>query len=159
MALVKCIECSNLVSDKAETCPKCGCPTNISIQAVKDKQALQQEQIENAKNNFHCWKCQGTQFTFVKAYGSLMGKCPLCGALTGICEQYDSDTLPDNPSAQLVDVSVKIKPSASIECPYCHSTNTKKISTTSRAVSFFTLGLAGKKSGKQWHCNKCGSDF
>lgn len=26
MALVKCIECGNSVSDKANSCPKCGCP-------------------------------------------------------------------------------------------------------------------------------------
>lgn len=46
-----------------------------------------------------------------------------------------------------------------VECPYCHSTNTKKIGTTSRMVSAGMFGLASKKIGKQWHCNNCGSDF
>lgn len=46
-----------------------------------------------------------------------------------------------------------------VECPYCHSTNTKKISTANRMVSTGMFGLASKKIGKQWHCNKCGSDF
>ncbi len=46
-----------------------------------------------------------------------------------------------------------------IECPYCHSTNTKKIGTTSRMVSAGMFGLASKKIGKQWHCNNCKSDF
>ena len=44
-------------------------------------------------------------------------------------------------------------------CPYCNSTNVKKISGTSRAISALAFGFASKKIGKQWHCNKCGSDF
>ena len=46
-----------------------------------------------------------------------------------------------------------------IECPYCHSTNTHKLSTISRGTSTLMFGLASSKIGKQWHCNKCGSDF
>lgn len=46
------------------------------------------------------------------------------------------------------------------ECPYCHSTNTSKISGASKAgsVAMFGIFAAGKVS-KQWHCYKCGSDF
>ena len=46
-----------------------------------------------------------------------------------------------------------------IECPYCHSTNTHKLSTISRGTSTLMFGLASGKIGKQWHCNKCGSNF
>ena len=51
-----------------------------------------------------------------------------------------------------------IKPT--ITCPYCNSTNTKKISGLSKVGSvvlfgFFALG----KTTKQWHCNNCNSDF
>lgn len=47
-----------------------------------------------------------------------------------------------------------------VECPYCHATNVKKISTTSKAVhtaifGFFSIG----RNSKQWHCNNCNSDF
>lgn len=49
--------------------------------------------------------------------------------------------------------------SPSVECPYCHSMNTSKIGTVNRMVSTSMFGLASKKIGKQWHCNKCGSDF
>lgn len=45
------------------------------------------------------------------------------------------------------------------ECIYCKSRNTKKISATSRLFSTGFFGLGSKKIGKQWHCNKCGSDF
>ena len=47
----------------------------------------------------------------------------------------------------------------SVECPYCHKTDVRKISTADRMVSTGLLGMASKKLGKQWHCNKCGSDF
>ena len=46
-----------------------------------------------------------------------------------------------------------------VECPYCHSSNTKKITTTGRMMSIGIFGFASKKIGKQWHCNQCGSDF
>lgn len=46
-----------------------------------------------------------------------------------------------------------------VECPYCHANDVKKISTADRMVSTGLFGMASKKLGKQWHCNKCGSDF
>lgn len=46
-----------------------------------------------------------------------------------------------------------------VSCPYCHSTNTKKISQMSRVASIGFWGVFSKKIGKQWHCNECGSDF
>ena len=50
-------------------------------------------------------------------------------------------------------------PSTSITCPYCHSTNVSKISTLDRGISVGMTGLASGKLGKQWHCNKCKSNF
>lgn len=41
------------------------------------------------------------------------------------------------------------------KCPMCGSTNIEKISTTSRAVSVATVGLASGKIGKQYKCKKC----
>lgn len=46
-----------------------------------------------------------------------------------------------------------------IQCPYCKSFATGKISTISRGASTIAFGLASSKIGKQWHCNKCNSDF
>ena len=34
MALIKCVECGNDVSDKAITCPKCGMP--LQTEELKD---------------------------------------------------------------------------------------------------------------------------
>ena len=47
----------------------------------------------------------------------------------------------------------------SVKCPYCSSTNTKKISNLSKAGSVALFGIFSQKVKKQWHCNNCGSDF
>lgn len=46
-----------------------------------------------------------------------------------------------------------------VTCPYCHSTNTSKISTTSKVINTALFGIFGNKRKHQWHCNGCGSDF
>lgn len=47
-----------------------------------------------------------------------------------------------------------------VECPYCHSKNTKKISGMSKAGSIALWGIFSiGKVTKQRHCNNCKSDF
>lgn len=46
-----------------------------------------------------------------------------------------------------------------VECPYCHSKDTKKISDTSKVVDTLIWGPFGSKRFKEWHCNDCNSDF
>ena len=46
-----------------------------------------------------------------------------------------------------------------VTCPYCHSTNTKKITAMDRIGSNIMFGLFSKKRNKEWHCNSCDSDF
>lgn len=46
------------------------------------------------------------------------------------------------------------------KCPYCNSTDLKKISGLSKAGSVALWGVfAIGKVSKQWHCNNCKSDF
>jgi predicted nucleic acid-binding Zn-ribbon protein len=37
MALIKCIECGKVFSDKASSCPECACPTNASMTEQNQK--------------------------------------------------------------------------------------------------------------------------
>ena len=48
---------------------------------------------------------------------------------------------------------------AVVECPYCHSKNTTKISSISKALDTAMFGIFGNKRNQQWHCNNCRSDF
>lgn len=52
-----------------------------------------------------------------------------------------------------------IPPTPVVTCPYCHSTNTKKISAGHRWLSTGLFGLASSDLGKQWKCVDCGSKF
>jgi DNA-directed RNA polymerase subunit RPC12/RpoP len=92
--------------------------------------------------DFVCPKCghdksyKDTTKTFTS------GECLECGALT-FFEFINGYT-----------------PPPLIECPYCHSKDTKKISGMSKAgsVALFGVFSIGKVT-KQWHCNNCKSDF
>lgn len=47
-----------------------------------------------------------------------------------------------------------------VECPYCHATNVKKITNTSKAVHTAVFGIFSiGRNSKNFHCNSCGSDF
>lgn len=47
-----------------------------------------------------------------------------------------------------------------VECPYCHATNVKKITDTSKAVHTAIFGIFSlSRNSKQWHCTHCNSDF
>ena len=47
-----------------------------------------------------------------------------------------------------------------VECPYCHATNVKKITDTSKVVHTAIFGIFSiSRNSKQWHCNSCNSDF
>ena len=46
-----------------------------------------------------------------------------------------------------------------VQCPYCKSWDTEKITTGNRIVSVALVGAASGKIGKQFHCRKCKSNF
>lgn len=66
------------------------------------------------------------------------------------------DYVPSKPTIEL-----KPQPTTpTITCPYCKSTDCKKISGLSKAGSVALWGIfALGKTTKQWHCNNCKSDF
>lgn len=47
-----------------------------------------------------------------------------------------------------------------VTCPYCKSTNTSKITIANKAAHTAVFGIWSMgRNAKQWHCNKCKSDF
>ena len=52
------------------------------------------------------------------------------------------------------------KKNVTIKCPYCYSTDTKRITTTSKAVHTVLFGIFSiGRNSKNYHCNNCKSDF
>lgn len=53
MALIKCPECEKEISDKAESCPNCGCPSSEWKKVnLKEKAEIPKEIIEKATSEF-----------------------------------------------------------------------------------------------------------
>ncbi len=98
-----------------------------------------------------------------------MKKCPICDK---IYRDYDQYCIKCNYKLQQVEgskvedyppeahtPSTPIKSTPTVSCPYCKSTNTKKITSTEKAVNIALFGIFGNKRKYQWHCNNCKSDF
>ena len=136
MALIECPECSRQVSTTASSCPNCG----YNIKRI----------IQN------CVACELNNKKIVlmnynKEQNILI--CPECGHITRFATPEEEAQMEQNRRLY------EIQNSNKVTCPYCSSTNIRKISTVSRMVSTGLLGLGSKKIGKQYHCNNCGSDF
>lgn len=46
-----------------------------------------------------------------------------------------------------------------VKCPYCGSGSVQKISLVKRVLWSGFFGIASPTIGKEWHCNRCNSDF
>ena len=56
--------------------------------------------------------------------------------------------------------SIDVQESTNVpKCPICGSLKIQKISSMNRAVNIAIWGIFSTKINKQWHCNKCGSNF
>ena len=85
--------------------------------------------------------------------------CPKCKVEMNYGFTLDVDTEKAAAAQAQYERDMAIMNGRGVECPYCKSTNTQKITSGSRILSTGLFGLGSKKIGKQWHCNKCKSDF
>lgn len=129
-------------------CPNCG-----ERQPLEKRLAILSSQVKGSPD---------CAFSLVEA------ECPKCGCKNAFkydcpyfcdircseCKTYISQVMKNQVIIPVANHSI------SVECPYCHSKNTKKISTTSKVGSVAVFGVfAVGKVTKQWHCNNCKSDF
>ena len=86
-------------------------------------------------------------------------KMPYGDAKTGVCKRCKETTFEENMEQAKMAVKIQNNPFG-VACPFCHSTDCKKISTASKVgkVALFGVFAAGSVS-KTWHCNSCGSNF
>lgn len=181
MALVKCPECGREnVSDSAEACPNCGYGIKAHFDMLKKQQISQeihQRKLQNVKMPeepkklnfayglaiffgvgalcgfitspvagiigilFTCWMC----YEGAKQYNREMEKYNLAKSNF---EKYQQEVVKEQEYKAIIEASKQ-------KCPSCGSTNIQKISTTDRAVSVATVGLASGKIGKQYKCKNC----
>ena len=102
------------------------------------------------KDFYKCPKCNNIySFDTSRSYSK---NCPKCKIEMIFTSNSNCDT------ERVVKTAPPDK-KPSVKCPYCQSTNTKKLDVVDRGVSFSFFGFASSKVGKQWHCNSCKSDF
>lgn len=107
------------------------------------------------KDFYRCLNCdERYSFDTSKEYSNL---CPICNNEMEFWINADCDTDLAEQRKNQTPIVPSSKPT--ITCPYCQSTNTKKIGVVSRSTSFSLFGFGSSKVGKQWHCNSCKSDF
>lgn len=165
MSLLTCSECGQQVSEYAEQCPNCGCPVDvIKTNSVKNGQSIinnkicditelqklyNEEKIYEASQLLQ--KISGLDWIHSHAYETMIkeNNYIIPKNLDKVVEEYLEG---NRRRTEAIAVN-------SVKCPYCKSANVKKLSFTGKALSVGTLGLFSKKIGKQWHCNKCNSDF
>ena len=130
-----CPFCDLSISIHDKKCPNCN---------KKIPYELRAEMLDRELIDIKCKNCGCDKSFYSKSSYFNMAYCAECGE-----ETFYDDT-----------GKIKMKQIITVECPYCHSTNTNKITTTSKvgSVALFSIFAAGKVA-KEWHCNTCKSDF
>lgn len=146
MALIKCSECGREISDKAVSCPGCGCPVN---------------QDSNDSDIITCSKCKFS----IPADSKY---CPNCKKLITVDDfNYSGKDFYLQPSKSPLFKNVKVPKERGVpECPKCHSTSItyadKKLSIGRAVVGGAIIGapgaiLGGLSSKKGYAvCLNCG---
>ena len=102
---------------------------------------------ENVDSDFLCPKCGNKMMYFGTEEIDIETK--------KVVNRYDDDRRIKNPGDSIVPSST-----LTVTCPYCQSTNTKKITVGSKAVHTALFGIFSmSRNSKEWHCNNCNSDF
>lgn len=125
-----CPDCEKEISRKADVCPHCGCPIEKTI------------------------KCPYCDYDTDKTYKQIQElgysvECANCGKKVEI----------STPQQELIWARQRAMESKTVSCPYCNSTNVKKITTTSKAINTALFGVFGTKRHKNYYCNNCKSNF
>ena len=101
---------------------------------------------------YKCSKCGNDKYKTIENQGGVFLICQNCGYVDEIISRKPQD---------INNIKVKQQPIKTNlpHCPYCNSTNLKRISTTTKVINVAMFGLLGNKRKYQWHCNSCNTDF
>lgn len=178
--LIKCPECGKEISDKAQSCPNCGCPASefAGSEAIKERTAEVhgiKEFLPDGRCVIYCTTCgKETKLPscFIKKVNDYSMelivdiKCVNCNkADKGGTIVYLRDMKTNRKvhlSAPETSGNTKIRyiDDEIPKCPMCRSYNIHKISGASKVASGLAFGVfAGKKIMSQYKCGACGHLF
>lgn len=183
MSKVICPECNTKNNSKSTNCQKCGfsiikyiqenhfddykyiniCPNCAKVELPSKFTPLQLKCSYCGTKLIHTDKCTKKQWRSIPSDEHFSTDLAYLTEDMGITdyskEDYEKRTYADRIQFEKNYVVPEIKEKPTIKCPYCSSTNCKRITTTNRVASVALVGIASNKIGKQWHCNNCKSDF
>ncbi|SEU08142.1 zinc-ribbon domain-containing protein [Lacrimispora sphenoides] len=149
--LIKCPECGKDISDKSQSCIHCGYPLNESIVhqntcIINGTSYDLTEELNDLTNDLLVVAIKKIRQKSLISLGDANNLCKIIRETKQVPPTFNS-------TSEVVQQNVP-------RCPYCSSTDLKKISGFSKAgsVALFGIFSVGKVS-KQWHCNSCKSDF
>lgn len=170
MSLIKCIECGSEVSSYAQACPKCGCPVQVSIDALKID-SLYDVVVSEAKITSPSWVVgfiRTTRNLDVETARAVANKQPFVaveGVNKNVANRIKELLEKENCTVSIVESNAKVeqftdtmlrethlyKKYQPLRCPRCGSTS---VTTTSRGYSL-VWGFAGSNKTVN-RCGKCG---
>lgn len=179
MALIKCPECGKEISDKAGKCPHCGYPIEEHLKRERQKELYKIKLNSITMPDKPKKDNRPFIFTVIGVLGIIIGLVDndgftiFAGIVTAIVSiwgresNYKSDMEKYNLAVtdmekyrkKVLEEQQKTEErlaNSLVKCPNCGSTDTKKISTTSKVASVAMVGIASGKIGKQYQCKKCG---
>lgn len=144
MALITCPECGHQISNRAVSCPNCGCPASDFPPAItytydyngntKDVSVIVRHLQEGDS---------GAAFGDAwDVFGDHTKPSQINLILDGIIAKYN------------IVVPEPVKPVP--KCPTCGSEKIHKLSAATRGVSLGLFGLASKTARSQFVCENCG---
>lgn len=156
MALIKCPECGKEVSDKSKVCIHCGYPL-VNLECVINGKIYD---LSNAMAILLSGDILlGIKEIREKTLLELSDAKKLADEIRSTKQIPDTFVPKYLPKTQ-EEVSKSTVNQQSITCPYCKSTDTKKITVTSKAIHTAVFGLFSlSRNSKNYHCNNCGSNF
>ena len=106
-----------------------------------------------------CYMCpECNQMHFFNKESEFSTKCSSCNVEMVCVEEKYTSTEDDERYEKIQKSSIISSPT--VTCPYCQSTNTKKITITSKAVHTAMFGVFSMgRNAKEWYCNSCKSEF
>lgn len=175
MALINCPECNKEISDKAEICIHCGYPIKSNKEINMQLYKIQFKKFCNhsmySKNRLKVVGFVNKIYNKYEPYAEHINLNKEYIIFDGISKKsaelvkrfFESkgciiEILHSN-FTNLSEIDKKIisvYEESVIRCPTCGSTNTEKISATSKVVGAATFGIFSKTAKSQFKCNHCG---
>ena len=143
-----CLNCLTELFDRDTSCYTCGSDTLLT----NDELNKIRQEIKASKGKTLEKLLDDMKYRKVQEYITLKQNRD---------EKYPEFIKNENIKAQVNPSFAKAQKTSvpEVVCPYCKSTNTKKITSKEKAVNIALFGIFGNKRKYQWHCNNCKSDF